>query len=281
MKIIECPRDAMQGIADFIDTEQKVKYLNKLLEVGFDTLDFGSFVSPMAIPQLRDTAEVLAQLDLSSTQTKLLSIVANLRGAQQAADFEQINYLGFPLSVSETFQLKNTNKTISEAFGELAQIQEICQQSNKTLVVYLSMGFGNPYGEPYSPEIVEDFTEKLVKMGVSIIAPSDTIGSSTTDDIKALFGTLIPRFPKVEFGAHLHAKPSHVAKKVKAAYKSGASRIDCALRGFGGCPLAEDKLVGNLATELVVSELRQLKVKLAIDDLQLAQAMLQSQYVFG
>ena len=175
MKIIECPRDAMQGVANFIDTEQKVKYLNKLLEVGFDTLDFGSFVSPMAIPQLRDTAEVLAHLDLSSTKTKLLSIVANLRGAQQAAGFEQINYLGFPLSVSETFQLKNTNKTISEAFGELAQIQEICQQSNKTLVVYLSMGFGNPYGEPYSPEIVEDFTEKLVKMGVSIIAPSDTI----------------------------------------------------------------------------------------------------------
>ncbi|MCU0341797.1 MAG: hydroxymethylglutaryl-CoA lyase [Spirosomaceae bacterium] len=281
MKIIECPRDAMQGLHEFVPTETKVKYLNQLLKVGFDTLDFGSFVSPKAIPQLRDTAEVLAQLDLTTTPTKLLAIIANVRGAEEAVQFPQISYLGFPLSVSETFQLRNTNKTIAQSFEEVAQIQNLCVAQGKQLVVYLSMGFGNPYGDPYSPEIVEEFTEKLVQMGVGIIAPSDTIGNSTNDQIKTLFSHLIERFPKVEFGAHLHAKTSQTPKKVKAAYKAGVRRIDCAVRGFGGCPMAEDKLVGNLATELVVSELRNLGADLTIDDLQLAQAMLASQYVFG
>jgi hydroxymethylglutaryl-CoA lyase len=281
LKLIECPRDAMQGLAKFIPTDVKINYLNSLLKVGFDTLDFGSFVSPKAIPQMSDTAEVVKNLDLSNTKTKLLAIVANVRGAEEAAEFEQISYLGFPLSVSETFQQKNTNKTIEEAFGEVAEIQKLCLKSNKQLVVYLSMGFGNPYGEPYSPEIVETFTKRLVGMNINIIAPSDTVGSSTTDDIKTLFGHLIKKFPKVEFGAHLHAKQGHVAKKVKAAYRVGVQRIDCAMRGFGGCPLAENTLVGNMATELVVSELNQLGATLEIDEMKLAQAMLASQYVFG
>ncbi|MDF7821499.1 hydroxymethylglutaryl-CoA lyase [Runella sp. MFBS21] len=281
MKLIECPRDAMQGLPNFVPTEVKINYLNNLLQVGFDTLDFGSFVSPKAIPQMRDTAEVVSKLDMSATKTKLLAIIANLRGAEEAAHFDEISYLGFPLSVSETFQLKNTNKTIEAAFGEVGEIQNVCVKSNKQLVVYLSMGFGNPYGEAYSPEIVEQFAERLVKMGIHIIAPSDTIGSSTTDAIKTLFGHLIKRFPEVEFGAHLHAKSSHVPKKVKAAFKAGVKRMDCAVRGFGGCPLAENELVGNMATELVVGELRQLGAKLEIDEIKLAQAMLASQYVFG
>lgn len=281
MKLIECPRDAMQGLANFVPTEVKINYLNSLLKVGFDTLDFGSFVSPKAIPQMRDTVEVLDKLDLSETKTKLLAIVANVRGAEEATGFEKITYLGFPLSVSETFQLKNTNKTIEQAFGEVAEIQNLCLKSNKQLVVYLSMGFGNPYGEAYSPEIVEKFTKRLVAMNINIIAPSDTIGTSSTDDIKTLFGHLIKKFPKVEFGAHLHAKQGHVAKKVKAANKAGVQRIDCAIRGFGGCPLADNLLVGNMATELVMSELNQLEVKTTIDEMRLAQAMLASQYVFG
>ena len=280
MKIIECPRDAMQAVATFIDTQTKIHYLNKLLEVGFDTLDFGSFVSPAVVPQMRDTAAVLAGLDLSVGKTKLMTLVANLRGAQQAADFEQIGYLAFPLSLSESFQLKNTNQTISEAFAELARVQELCGKSNKTLVTYLSMSFGNPYGEPYSTEIVEDFTEKLAKMGATIICLSDSTGSSTTDEIKALFGALTARFPAIEFGAHLHAKYGHTAKKTKAAYKSGVRRIDCALRGFGGCPMPAEKLIGNLATELVVSELRKLGANVSLDDTKLAVAMLQSQYIF-
>lgn len=281
MKLIECPRDAMQGLPNFVPTDVKINYLNSLLQVGFDTLDFGSFVSPKAIPQMRDTAEVVSKLDMSTTKTKLLAIIANLRGAEEAAHFDEISYLGFPLSVSETFQLKNTNKTIEAAFGEVGEIQNVCVKSNKQLVVYLSMGFGNPYGEAYSPELVEQFAERLVGMGIHIIAPSDTIGSSTTDAIKTLFGHLIKRFPEVEFGAHLHAKSSHVPKKVKAAFKAGVKRIDCAVRGFGGCPLAENELVGNMATELVVGELRQLGAKVEIDEIKLAQAMLSSQYVFG
>lgn len=281
MKLIECPRDAMQGLSHFVPTDVKINYLNSLLKVGFDTLDFGSFVSPKAIPQMRDTAEVVEKLDLSNTKTKLLSIIANVRGAEQAIAFEQINYLGFPLSVSETFQMKNTNKTIEQAFEEVKEIQNLCLKHNKKLVVYLSMGFGNPYGEAYSPEIVEQFTEKLVAININTIAPSDTIGSSTTDDIKSLFGHLLKKFPEVEFGAHLHAKTSQVAKKVKAAYKTGIRRIDCTVRGFGGCPMADNKLIGNMATELVVSELNQLGAKLDIDETQLAHAMLASQYVFG
>ncbi|WP_234734606.1 hydroxymethylglutaryl-CoA lyase [Tellurirhabdus bombi] len=276
MKIIECPRDAMQGLANFIPTEEKIRYLNTLLRVGFDTLDFGSFVSPKAIPQMRDTAEVLAGLDLSATSTKLLAIVANQRGAEQAMEHEAIRYLGFPLSVSETFQLRNTNKTIAQAFTEVAAIQALCLSGGKEFVVYLSMGFGNPYGDPYSPEIIAQFTEKLVQLGIGIIAPSDTVGTSTPESIELLFSYLITHFPDVEFGAHLHARPGEAASKVRAATRAGVQRIDGALRGFGGCPMAKDDLTGNLPTEEIIAVLEQDGARLSIDKTELATALIQS-----
>jgi hydroxymethylglutaryl-CoA lyase len=276
MKLIECPRDAMQGLANFIPTADKIQYLNTLLRVGFDTLDFGSFVSPKAIPQMRDTAEVLAGLDLSVTQTKLLAIIANQRGAEQAVQHEAIRYLGFPLSVSETFQLRNTNKTIEQAFAEVAAIQNLCLANGKDFVVYLSMGFGNPYGDPYNPEIVAEFTEKLVQMGIQIIAPSDTVGTSTPENIELLFSHLIAQFPAVDFGAHLHARPGEAASKVRAATRAGVQRIDGALRGFGGCPMAKDDLTGNLPTEEIIATLDQDGFTLSIDKSELATALAQS-----
>lgn len=253
MKLIECPRDALQGLAEFIPTPLKIAYLQRLLAVGFDTLDFGSFVSPKAIPQLRDTAEVLAGLDLSATRTHLLAIVANERGAREAAQHPAIGFVGFPLSVSETFQRRNTNKTIAEALMDVAAMQEISAASGQRLVVYLSMGFGNPYGDPYSPVLVTDLVEKLVHLGVSIIAPSDTVGSATPEAILNLFGELIPAFPAVEFGAHLHATQAGVDSKIRAVVQAGVRRIDGALRGYGGCPMADDHLVGNLPTEQIVA----------------------------
>ncbi|WP_035560439.1 hydroxymethylglutaryl-CoA lyase [Hymenobacter sp. IS2118] len=249
MKLIECPRDAMQGLPDFIPTATKTAYLNALLKVGFDTLDFGSFVSPKAIPQLRDTAEVLAGLDLAATRTKLLAIVANLRGAETAAQYPEISYLGFPLSVSETFQQRNTNKTTAEALAEVAAMQELCERTGKTLVTYLSMGFGNPYGDAWSPEIVTDFTRQLAALGVRIVALSDTIGASTAATITPLFSALIPAFPQIEFGAHLHTTPTSWHEKVAAAYEAGCRRFDGAIGGIGGCPMAADELTGNMATE--------------------------------
>lgn len=249
MKLVECPRDAMQGLHHFVPTDLKISYLNALLAVGFDTLDFGSFVSPRAIPQMRDTAEVLIGLDLAITKTKLLAIVANRRGAEQAAGYDQIRYIGFPLSVSETFQQRNTNKSVAQSFGEVSEIQRLCVGTGKELVVYLSMGFGNPYGDPYSPALVGEFTEQLVRMGIGIIVPSDTVGSSTPDAIEGLFRHLIGTFPQVEFGAHLHARPGEAPAKVRAVVRAGVERIDGALRGFGGCPMAADDLVGNLPTE--------------------------------
>lgn len=257
MKLVECPRDAMQGLPHLVPTDLKIRYLNALLRVGFDTLDFGSFVSPKAIPQLRDTADVLAGLDLSRTETKLLAIVANVRGAEQALAFPAIRYVGFPLSVSETFQQRNTNKSIEQAFGEVDVIQNRCVQVGKELVVYLSMGFGNPYGDPYSPDLVGAFSDRLVQLGVRIIAPADTVGSSTPEGIESLFGQLIGRFPQVEFGAHLHTRPGETAAKVRAAVRAGVRRIDGALRGFGGCPLAADDLTGNLPTEEIIQTLAQ------------------------
>lgn len=255
MKLIECPRDAMQGLSHFVPTDLKIRYLNTLLQVGFHTLDFGSFVSPKAIPQLRDTSEVLAGLHLLKTQTKLLAIVANVRGAEQAISYAQIQYVGFPLSISETFQQRNTNKSIAQAFTDIQEIQNLCLRAGKELVVYLSMGFGNPYGDPYSPDIVGEFTTQLVQMGVRIIAPSDTVGSSTPDAIKHLFVQLIPAFPQVEFGAHLHARPGDAPAKVRAAVQAGVQRIDGALRGYGGCPMAADDLTGNLPTEEIIETL--------------------------
>jgi hydroxymethylglutaryl-CoA lyase len=253
IKIVECPRDAMQGISEFIPTDIKGTYINQLLRVGFDTIDFGSFVSPKAIPQLRDTAKVLAQLDLENTNSKLLSIIANTRGAVDACSFEEINYLGFPLSVSEQFQKRNTNKSIAQALSDVEKIQNLTVNNNKQLVVYLSMAFGNPYGENYHPDIVAELTEKLHQLEIGIVALSDTIGVSSPKNIAPLFDTLIKEYPTIEFGAHFHTTPEAWEEKVAAAYQNGCRRFDAALKGFGGCPMAKDDLVGNMPTEKLIT----------------------------
>lgn len=253
IKIIECPRDAMQGIKEFIPTQRKVDYLQSLLRVGFDTIDFGSFVSAKAIPQMQDTAQVLAQLDLSQTQSKLLAIIANTQGAQAAAQFPEINYLGFPFSISENFQMRNTHKTIAESLVSLHEILDIAQTHNKEVVAYLSMGFGNPYGDPWNVEIVAEWTERLAQMGVTILSLSDTIGSSTPEVISYLFSNLIPQYPSIEFGAHLHTTPTKWFEKVDAAFIAGCRRFDGAIQGFGGCPMAKDELTGNMPTEKLLS----------------------------
>ena len=264
VKIIECPRDAMQGIKRFIPTKDKANYINRLLEVGFDTIDFGSFVSPKAIPQMRDTAEVLSMLDLSTTQSKLLAIVANVRGANDASQFEEINYLGYPFSISENFQMRNTSKTIEQSIVILNEILNIAVKSNKEVVAYLSMGFGNPYGDPWNVDIVGGWTQKLASMGVKILSLSDTIGSSQPDTIKYLFSTLISKYPQIEFGAHLHTTPSSWREKVNAAYKGGCSRFDGAIRGFGGCPMAKDELTGNMPTEKLLDYFIEKKIDLQL-----------------
>ncbi len=256
MKIIECPRDAMQGLPDFIPTPLKLQYLQQLLTVGFDTIDFGSFVSPAAIPQMRDTAEVLAGLDLSNTRSKLLAIVANTRGAIEAARFEQITYLGFPLSISETFQRRNTNKTMAEALHTLNEIQDICKKSNKTLVTYISMGFGNPYGDPYDTARVIQFVELLMTRGISIISLADTVGVAEAANVRTLFQSLVQEYPAIELGVHLHATPATAMTKIAAAFEAGCKRFDGAIRGYGGCPMANDDLVGNLPTETIFSYLQ-------------------------
>ena len=253
VKIIECPRDAMQGIKAFIPTEKKVAYIQSLLRVGFDTIDFGSFVSPKAIPQMQDTAEVLAQLDLSATQSKLLAIIANTQGAEIASKHNEIHYLGYPFSISENFQMRNTHKTIAESIVTLQEILNIADKTNKEVVAYLSMGFGNPYGDPWNVEIVGEWTERLAGMGVTILSLSDTVGSSTPEVIEYLFSNLIPKYPKIEFGAHLHTTPDKWFEKVDAAYKTGCVRFDGAIQGFGGCPMAKDDLTGNMPTEKMLS----------------------------
>ena len=252
-KIIECPRDAMQGIKTFIPTTAKVNYLQFLLEVGFHTLDFGSFVSHRAVPQMRDTAKVLDQLDMSDTKTKLLAIVANLRGAETARCFEQIEYIGFPFSISENFQMRNTHKTISESLHTLEQIKELTDKCNKTLVVYLSMGFGNPYGDPWSIDVVSKWVERLAQMEVKIISLSDTVGQAVLKDISYLYSTLIPVFPSIEFGAHFHTHPNKGYDKLTAAFDAGCRRFDGTINGFGGCPMASDALVGNMPTEKLIT----------------------------
>ena len=243
----------MQGIKSFIPTERKVTYIQSLLRVGFDSIDFGSFVSPKAIPQMQDTAAVLAQLDLSLTKSKLLAIIANTQGAQTAAVFPEIHYLGFPFSISENFQMRNTHKTIAESIVTLNEILEIASSSNKEVVAYLSMGFGNPYGDPWNVEIVGEWTEKLAKMGVKTLSLSDTIGSSTPENISYLFSNLIPKYPEIEFGAHLHTTPDKWFEKIDAAYQAGCLRFDGAIQGFGGCPMAKDELTGNMPTEKLLS----------------------------
>ena len=251
--LIECPRDAMQGIKKWIPTEAKINYVQSLLAVGFAVIDVGSFVSPKAIPQMRDTAEVLRNIDTAESKSELLVIVANLRGALEAVKFKSISYIGFPLSVSENFQMRNTHKTIEESIETLAEILNIADTSNKEVVAYLSMGFGNPYGDPWNVEIVGEWTEKLAKMGVKILSLSDTIGSSTPEIISYLFSNLIPKYPQIEFGAHLHTTPDKWHEKVDSAYKAGCFRFDGAIKGYGGCPMAKDELTGNMPTEKLLS----------------------------
>ena len=253
MKIIECPRDAMQGIKDFIPTDLKVKYINQLLNIGFDTIDFGSFVSPKSIPQLRDTKEVLNALDLSNTKSKLLAIIANIRGAQDACRFNQINFLGFPLSISPTFQKRNTNKTIEDSFEEVKKIKDLTGLHGKELVVYLSMAFGNPYGENFHPEIVLEMVELLNTMEIKTIALSDTIGVADPSIISSVFENLINKYPQIEFGAHFHSTKDKWKEKIDAAYESGCRRFDGTLKGYGGCPMAKDELVGNIDTENIIN----------------------------
>ena len=265
VKIIECPRDAMQGIHNFIPTETKVKYINQLLKVGFDTIDFGSFVSPKAIPQMKDTAEVLKMLNLSDTNSKLLAIVANQRGAEDAAAFNEISYLGYPFSISETFQLRNTNSTIQESLKRVEGIQNLCVQKGKKAVIYISMAFGNPYGDEWNAGIVAKWTKKLAEMGIEIIALSDTLGVSNPENIKELFTPLIKEFPKVEIGAHLHTTPERWREKVETAYSSGCRRFDGAIKGFGGCPMAADDLTGNMPTEKMLDYFFKEKVELHLD----------------
>jgi hydroxymethylglutaryl-CoA lyase len=281
MKIIECPRDAMQGIDPFIPTSSKIRYINQLLKVGFDTIDFGSFVSPKAIPQMKDTAEVVNGLDLSTTTSKLLAIVANTRGAEQAASYPAITYLGFPMSISETFQVRNTNKTISEALNTLAEIKDICLKSDKKLVTYVSMGFGNPYGDPYASELVGKFVDILLTLGSDVISMADTIGVSTPRNIHDLFTSLTTAFPKAEIGIHLHSSPQTRLEKIQAAFNAGCRRIDGALKGFGGCPMANDDLVGNLPTEDILAFVHAQQGKPLVNEDELKKALMMAAEVFS
>lgn len=281
IKIIECPRDAMQGIKPFIPTQRKVDYIQALLRVGFDTIDFGSFVSPKAIPQMQDTAQVLAQLDLSQTKSKLLAIIANTQGATLAAQHPEIQYLGFPFSISENFQMRNTHKTIAESVTTLSEILEIAYRQNKEVVTYISMGFGNPYGDPWNVDIVGEWTEKLANMGVKILSLSDTIGSSTPSVISHLFSNLIPKYPNIEFGAHLHTTPNQWHEKIDAAYKAGCTRFDGAIQGFGGCPMAKDDLTGNMPTEKMLSYFTEQKANTSTSPMSFESAYNVASRLFG
>ncbi len=280
MKIIECPRDAMQGIDTFISTPAKAKYINQLLKVGFDTIDFGSFVSPKAIPQLRDTADVLRLLDTHKSKTKLLAIVANTRGAMEASEFESVTYLGFPLSISETFQQRNTNKSIPEALNTLEEIKNICLRSNKKLVTYISMGFGNPYGDPYTIDLVGNFVDIVLTLGSDVTSLADTTGVSTPESIHYLFSSLTGMYPNSEIGVHLHATPGTAPEKIEAAFNAGCKRFDGAIKGFGGCPMAKDELVGNLATEDILYFLKKQEVETGIIESEFLKALEMADEIF-
>jgi hydroxymethylglutaryl-CoA lyase len=280
IKLIECPRDAMQGLKTFIPTETKTAYLNELLRVGFDTLDFGSFVSPKAIPQMRDTADVLAGLDLAGVSTRLLAIVANRRGAETAVRFPEITYLGYPFSISETFQLRNTNATIEESLERVAQIQELCTTHRKEMVVYISMGFGNPYGDPWNTDTVMRWVDRLQAMGIRIFQLSDTIGVAQPASIRYLFEELIPHYPDLEIGAHFHTTPTTWVEKVLAAVESGCQRFDGAIRGFGGCPMAKDDLTGNMPMENLVTFFRERDIATGVDWGRFQAAYLRASEVF-
>jgi len=280
IKIIECPRDAMQGLHDFIPTQTKIDYINQLLKVGFDTIDFGSFVSPKAIPQMADTKEVLAGLDLLKTNTKLLAIIANLKGAEMAVQYPEITYLGFPFSISETFQQRNTNSSIAESLETVKAIQQLCVSNNKELVVYISMGFGNPYGDVWNTEIVEKWVKEMDQLGIKIISLSDTIGIANPETIAYLFKHLIPTFPNIEFGAHLHTTLNTWQEKIDAAYENGCKRFDGAMKGFGGCPMAADDLTGNMATENLYAYFNDKGLQTGIDGYKFVDALIIANQVF-
>ncbi len=281
IQLTECPRDAMQGIKDFIPTDIKGAYINLLLQVGFDTIDFGSFVSAKAIPQMQDTAQVLQKLDLSDTKSKLLAIIANYRGAEDAAQHNEITYLGFPFSISETFQQRNTNASIGEAFETVKRIKDLCDTKNKHILVYLSMGFGNPYGDEWSKELVLQWAWKLIKEGVKYISLADTIGIANPAQIANLYTSLSTQFPETVFGVHLHSTPNTWFEKIEAAYNSGCKRFDTALKGYGGCPMAKDDLTGNIATENVIAYLQSQKIDLGLNMDKLQEAMEYADKVFN
>ena len=281
IQVVECPRDAMQGITEFIPTEKKAEYINMLLKVGFHTIDFGSFVSPKAIPQMLDTAAVLSKLNLDDTSSKLLAIVANIRGAEEASSFDEIQYLGYPFSVSETLQKRNTNRSIEDSLVLVEEMQNLCVTRNKNLVVYLSMAFGNPYGEYWDVDIVAKWSEVLTNMGIKILALSDTIGVSSKEIITPLFSQLISEFEEVTFGAHLHTTPQTWKEKVLAAYHAGCTRFDTAIQGLGGCPMAKDDLTGNMPTEKLLSFLNEQKQDTGLNSLAFESAFNKSKEVFG
>ena len=278
--LIECPRDAMQGIKNWIPTEAKIKYIQSLLSVGFDVLDVGSFVSPKAIPQMKDTAVVIENIDFSESKSELLVIIANLRGALEAVKYDAITYIGFPFSVSENFQMRNTHKTQEEALFLLDQLIEVCNNSGKKLVLYLSMGFGNPYGDPWSVEIVTNWIDLLAQKGIKIISLSDTVGSAKTNDISEIFKAAINQYSEIEIGAHFHTQPEKAFSKIKAAHEAGCNRFDGAIKGFGGCPMAADNLTGNMPSEKLISYFNQQKIRLNIDPIKFEYAYNQSLTIF-
>lgn len=280
MKIIECPRDAMQGFSHFIPTEKKIEYINGLLRVGFDTLDFGSFVSPKIIPQMRDTETVLQNLDLSATNTKLLAIVANNQGAEAAASHSAVNYLGFPFSISETFQVRNTNSTIAQSFENVKYIHSLCKDNGKELVIYISMGFGNHYGDPWNTDVVDEWVDKMAGLDIKTISLSDTVGVANPETISYLFRHLIKKYSNIEFGAHLHTRQDNWREKVQAAWDNGCRRFDGAIKGFGGCPMADDDLVGNMPTEFLIQFMQENNVETGLDIAAFEKSMLLSTKVF-
>lgn len=281
IKIIECPRDAMQGIKTWIPTEDKIRYINQLLKVGFDTIDFGSFVSEKAVPQMKDTAEVLRRLDLTNATSRLLAIVANERGAESACQFDEIHYLGYPFSISETFQQRNTNASIDQSIKRVEAIQQLCLKHKKELIIYISMGFGNPYGDPWNPEIVYSWSSKLHHdIGIRTLALSDTVGAATPEIVTSIFSSIIPALPLVEFGAHLHSTVETCNEKLEAAFKAGCRRFDGAIKGFGGCPMAEDELTGNMPTEKMLDYFVDAGIPMNLNESEFQEAMVIASRIF-
>ncbi len=280
MKIIECPRDAMQGFSHFISTEKKIEYLNSLLKVGFDTIDAGSFVSPRIIPQMRDTEEVLQSIDLKGSKSKLLTIIANTKGAEMAVKHNNVSYLGFPFSISETFQIRNTNSTIAQSFERVKYIHSLCKDNGKELVIYISMGFGNPYGDAWNTDVVDEWTEKMGELGINIISLSDTVGVATPDSIAYLFSHLQKKYPQIEFGAHLHTRKDNWRERVEAAYENGCTRFDGAINGFGGCPMADDDLVGNMPTEFLLQYMNEKNIDTGLNMQAFEKSMFMASSVF-